>query len=118
VQIVTRHVPTLVEKARPHIRRDDYGVLTIGPEFDGEIRYVVERVIFADPGYLNAAAQTMKIDPDARARLFEPAMTERLVRNTVLAGFPGSKLVSEDPLGRLVESGFRVKPLRQSAGDE
>jgi DNA-binding winged helix-turn-helix (wHTH) protein len=88
VGLLTQHMPTLVEKAAPHIKRDDYGVLTLAPEFDGEIRYFVERVILTDPSYLGAANKAMAIDPDARSRLFESsAIMERLVRNTVIGAY-------------------------------
>lgn len=83
VKILTEHMPTLVEKAATHVKRDEYDVVTLGPEFDGEIRYFVDRVILADPNYLSAANEAMKIDPDARARLFDSSIMERLVRNTV-----------------------------------
>jgi hypothetical protein len=85
VELLTQHIPTLVKKAAPHFKRDDYGVLNLAPEFDGEIRYFVERVILTDPSYLRAAKEAMEIDPDARSRLFESsALMERLVRNTLI----------------------------------
>jgi hypothetical protein len=75
----------LVEKAAPCVKRDRYGVLTLGAEFDGEIRYFIERLMLADPGYHRAANAAMKIDPDALDRLFRSSdIMERLVRNTVL----------------------------------
>lgn len=59
-----------IEKAIPHVKRDHYGVPTLRAEFDGEIRYFIERVILADPGYLGAADEVIEMDPDARGRLF------------------------------------------------
>jgi hypothetical protein len=94
IELLTQHMPTLVKKAAPHIKRDDYGVLTLAPEFDGEVHYFVERVILTDPSYLRAAKEAMEIDPKARSRLFESsAIMERLVRNTVIGAF-------EDQAGR------------------
>lgn len=88
VELLTRHLPTLVEKSARHIKHDDYGVLNLAPEFDGEIRYFVERVILTDPSYLRAAKEAMEIDPDARSRLFESsALMERLVRNTLIGAY-------------------------------
>src|SRR5882724_2674884 len=51
IEILTRHLRTLVEKASPYIKRDDYGVLAIGSEFDSEIRYFVDRMILSDVAY-------------------------------------------------------------------
>jgi hypothetical protein len=34
VELLTQHLPTLVEKSAPHIKRDDYGVMNLAPEFD------------------------------------------------------------------------------------
>lgn len=87
VGLLTEHMPTLVAKATPHIKRDGYGVLTLAPEFDGEIRYFIERVILTDPSYLRAANQAMKIDPDARSRLFASAVMEPFVRNTLIGAY-------------------------------
>jgi hypothetical protein len=88
VELLTQHLPTLVEKSAPHIKRDDYGVMNLAPEFDGEIRYFVERVILTDSSYLRAAKEAMEIDPDARSRLFESsAIMERLVRNTLIGAY-------------------------------
>ena len=88
VELLAQHLPTLVEKSAPHIKRDDYGVMNLAPKFDGEIRYFVERVILTDPSYLRAAKEAMEIDPDARSRLFESsAIMERLVRNTLIGAY-------------------------------
>jgi len=87
VGLLTEHMPTLVAKATPHIKRDGYGVLTLAPEFDGEIRYFIERVMLTDPSYLRAANEAMKIDPDARSRLFASTVMEPFVRNTLLGAY-------------------------------
>src|SRR4051794_16028456 len=31
VELLTQHMPTLVKKAAPHIKLDDYGLLTLAP---------------------------------------------------------------------------------------
>jgi hypothetical protein len=88
VEILGRHMPTLLAKAEPHIARDAYGVLTISPEFDGEIRYFVERVVLSDPAYLRAAQDVINIDANARGRLLDSsAVLERLVRTTILGAW-------------------------------
>ena len=98
VQILARHIPTLTETARPHIRRDDYGVLTIGSEFDSEIKYFVERVILADPAYMSASRAAISIDPDARARLFESsAVVERRARNAIVKRWQDDNLLANWP---------------------
>jgi hypothetical protein len=84
VELMAKHLPTLVEKAAPYIKHDDYGILTIGPEFDGEIRYFFERVILADPAYIRASRGAMSVDPDARERLFESSAVVELVRNAIV----------------------------------
>jgi len=88
VEILGRHMPTLLAKAEPHIAQDAYGVLTISPEFDGEIRYFVERVVLSDPAYLRAAQDVINIDANARGRLLDSsAALERLVRTTILGAW-------------------------------
>ena len=88
VEILGRHMPTLLAKAEPHIVQDAYGVLTISPEFDGEIRYFVERVVLSDPAYLRAAQDVINIDANARERLLDSsAVLERLVRTTILGAW-------------------------------
>jgi hypothetical protein len=63
-------------------------VLTISPEFDGEIRYFVERVVLSDPAYLRAAQDVINIDANARGRLLDSsAALERLVRTTILGAW-------------------------------
>jgi hypothetical protein len=64
-----KHLPTLIEKASPYIAYNDYGVLTIDPTFDGEIRYFVQRIILEDPGYVKAVQDLIKLDPTGQTRL-------------------------------------------------
>jgi hypothetical protein len=98
VQIVSKHIPTLVDKAKPYVGRDAYGVLTISPDFDGEIRYFVERVILADPAYMRAARAAIDVDADARARLLDSSATiERLVRNAIVKCWQDEELLSNWP---------------------
>jgi hypothetical protein len=130
VSILMRHIPALVAKATPYIRRDAYGVLTVGPEFDGEIRYFVDRVILADPAYVRSSVAAIRIDPDARARLFDsPQVIERQVRNMIVAAYQDKSAVDSlsrgTALDRLINSGYKSRPLpedkprpNQSAADE
>jgi hypothetical protein len=86
VTLLARHLPALVEKAQPFIRRD-YGTVGLSPEFDGEIRYFIEQVILADLDYLRAVRAAMAIDPTARERLLGPAPSQivQIIRSTISA---------------------------------
>jgi hypothetical protein len=88
-EILARHIPTLLEKATPHIAYDDYDTLVIGPEFDREIRYFVQRIILEDPAHVKAVQAIVNVDPAARTLLLseQPAALERAVRNSILVSW-------------------------------
>jgi hypothetical protein len=84
ITLLARHLPALVAKAQPFIRRD-YGTVGLSPEFDGEIRYFIEQVILADRDYMRAALAAVAIDPTAEARLLGPAPSRivQMVRGAI-----------------------------------
>jgi hypothetical protein len=69
VEILGRHMPTLLAKAEPHIARDAYGVLTISPEFDGEIA-------------LGLAVPPRSPSPPTRLRIYFRLRTDLIVHAT------------------------------------